>query len=113
LQVIVGGTKDKDDWFVFSFVMPFTKNPTFFIRYPIARPETTVDILRRGLALCPELVRPEIRAERKPKLEDVFPLIIEEGCGLRPGRKGGIRLEVEWWDAGRGQGKVPVVFNYG
>ncbi|KAJ7696778.1 D-amino-acid oxidase [Mycena rosella] len=38
--------------------------------------------------------------------------IIEEGCGLRPARKGGIRLEVEWADS-QDQKKVPVIFNYG
>jgi D-aspartate oxidase/D-amino-acid oxidase len=68
--------------------------------------------LKRGFALCPELAPPEIRAQREPVLEDLQPIIIEEGCGLRPARKGGIRLEVEWASV-RDQKKVPVVFNYG
>ncbi|KAL0576848.1 hypothetical protein V5O48_005145 [Marasmius crinis-equi] len=92
-DVIVGGTKVADDW------------------YPIARKDTTEDILKRGFALCPELVPPEIRAKRTPTVDDVQPIIIEEGCGHRPARKGGIRLEVVWF-----QGlnkKVPVVTNYG
>ncbi|KAF7300704.1 Nuclear export factor [Mycena chlorophos] len=88
-DVIVGGIKVDDDW------------------YPIPRPETTLDILKRGFSLCPELAPPEVRAQREATIEDLTPLIIEEGCGLRPGRKGGIRLEVEWVR------NVPVVYNYG
>ncbi|KAF7323833.1 Nuclear export factor [Mycena kentingensis (nom. inval.)] len=95
-DVIVGGIKVDDDW------------------YPIPRPETTQDILQRGFALCPELAPPEIRAQREPTVEDLKPIIIEEGCGLRPARKGGIRLEVEWVAApGPNAVKVPVVHNYG
>lgn len=95
LQVIIGGTKEDDDW------------------YSAARPETTTDILRQCLALCPELVPPEIRAEREGTIEDVRALIVEEGCGFRPQRKGGIRLDVEWVPGRQGKGKVPTVFNYG
>ncbi|KAF7348437.1 Nuclear export factor [Mycena venus] len=62
--------------------------------YPVPRHETTLDILKRGFALY------------------LQPIIIEEGCGLRPARKGGIRLEVEWF-AIANQNKVPVVYNYG
>ncbi|KAI0765264.1 D-amino-acid oxidase [Fomes fomentarius] len=94
-DVIIGGTKEDDDW------------------YPAARPETTTDILRRCLALCPELVPPEIRAEREGTIEDVHALIVEEGCGFRPQRKGGIRLDVEWVPGRQGKGKFPIVFNYG
>ncbi|KAJ6499534.1 D-amino-acid oxidase [Mycena vitilis] len=93
-DIIVGGIKADNDW------------------YPIPRQETTLDILKRGFALCPELASPDIRAQREPVLEDLQPIIIEEGCGLRPARKGGIRLEVDWV-AGQDQKKVPVVFNYG
>ncbi|GLB39080.1 putative FAD dependent oxidoreductase [Lyophyllum shimeji] len=88
-DVIVGGTLGPDDW------------------HPRPRPETTRDILQRVLALCPEIAPPDIRAVREPTIDDVLPIVIEEGCGLRPGRKGGIRLEV---DDG---GKVPIVHNYG
>ncbi|KAJ7336451.1 D-amino-acid oxidase [Mycena albidolilacea] len=93
-DIIVGGIKVDNDW------------------YPTPRHETTQDILKRGFALCPELAPPEIRAQREPVLEDLQPIIIEEGCGLRPARKGGIRLEVEWASV-QDQKKVPVVFNYG
>ncbi|KAJ7615036.1 D-amino-acid oxidase [Mycena polygramma] len=93
-DIIVGGIKVDNDW------------------YPVPRQETTLDILKRGFALCPELAPPDIRAQREPVLEDLQPIIIEEGCGLRPARKGGIRLEVDWV-AGQDQKKVPVVFNYG
>ncbi|KAJ8088445.1 hypothetical protein PM082_022518 [Marasmius tenuissimus] len=92
-DVIVGGTRVENDW------------------YPLPRPEITEDILKRGFSLCPELAPPEIRAQRTPTIDDVRPIIIEEGCGHRPARKGGIRLEVEWH---QGQNKkVPVVTNYG
>lgn len=74
-----------------------------------------MDILTRGLALCPELAPPEVRAIRKPTLEDIEPHIVEEGCGLRPARKGGIRLEVEWVEGTsvRREGRIPIVHNYG
>jgi hypothetical protein len=83
-------------------------------RYPIPRPETTVDILERGLTLYPELAPPLVRIEREPTVEDLKPLIIEDGCGLRPGRKGGIRLQSEWVRVpGPEKRMVPVIHNYG
>lgn len=82
-------------------------------RYPCPRPETTYDILKRNLALCPELAPPEIRALRTPTVEDLSPIIIEEGCGFRPARKGGIRLDVDWANLKAGKRKIPIVFNYG
>ncbi|KAJ7241025.1 D-amino-acid oxidase [Mycena haematopus] len=93
-DIIVGGIKVDNDW------------------YPVPRQDTTLDILERGFALCPELAPPNIRAQREATLEDLQPIIIEEGCGLRPGRKGGIRLEIDWVVV-QNQKKVPVVFNYG
>jgi len=94
--VVVGGTRVADDW------------------YPIPRPETTIDILERGLALHSELAPPDVRGKRKPTVEDLKPLIIEEGCGLRPARKGGIRLQTEWVSvSGSKQLMVPVIHNYG
>ncbi|KAF9259599.1 nucleotide-binding domain-containing protein [Marasmius fiardii PR-910] len=92
-DVIVGGTRVENDW------------------YPIPRPETTEDILNRGVTLCPELAPPEIRAKRTPTIDDVRPIIIEAGCGHRPARKDGIRLEVVWFQ-GKDR-KVPVITNYG
>ncbi|PCH44730.1 D-aspartate oxidase [Wolfiporia cocos MD-104 SS10] len=93
--VALGGTKVANDW------------------YPAARPETTDDILRRCLSLCPELAPPEIRSQRAATLEDLRPLILEVGCGLRPARNGGIRLDVEWVDRGKGGGNIPLILNYG
>lgn len=81
------------------------------LRYPVARPSTTTEILKRSLALCPELVSPEIRAVRAPTIDDIRPLVIEEGCGFRPARKGGVRLDVDWTT--NGTHNIPVVFNYG
>lgn len=82
-QVILGGTLDADDW------------------YPHPRAETGRAILGRALALMPALVRGGQTA----------PEVIEHGCGLRPARRGGIRLEGGTVTAaGR---TVPVVYNYG
>ena len=92
-DVIVGGTRVENDWF------------------PRPRPETTDDILRRGFKLCPELAPPDIRAAREPTLEDIKAHVVGVGCGLRPARKGGVRLETEWADSPRG--KVLLVHNYG
>jgi len=92
-DVIVGGTKEENDW------------------YPVARPEATLEILQRALALCPELAPPEIRAQRAPTVDDLRSIVIEEGCGFRPSRKGGLRLDVDHVEGVKG--KIPVVFNYG
>ena len=80
-------------------------------RYPVARPSTTTEILQRCLALCPELAPPEIRAVRAPTVDDLRPLVIEEGCGFRPSRKGGVRLDVGWTTSDKRD--IPVVYNYG
>ena len=77
------------------------------------RPEITKDILERSFALCPELASPDIRAEREPTINDVLPLIVGEGCGFRPAREGGIRMEVEWTEGISGRGRVPIIHNYG
>jgi len=94
-DVVLGGTKADNDW------------------YPVARPSTTEAILERCLALCPEIAPPQIRFERAPTVDDLRPLILEDGCGFRPARKGGIRLDVDWIDSGRGTDRIPMVFNYG
>jgi len=87
---------------------------TNFSRYPIPRPETTVDILARGLALYPQIAPPSVRSEREPTVEDMKSLVIEEGCGLRPARKSGIRLQSEWVNVpGSERLMVPVIHNYG
>lgn len=65
------------------------------------------------LALCPELAAPSVRASRAPTVEDLEALIVDEGCGLRPGRKGGIRLDVGSIEREEGGGTIPVVYNYG
>ncbi|KAH7882367.1 hypothetical protein F5I97DRAFT_1931557 [Phlebopus sp. FC_14] len=92
-DVLIGGIKVANDWF------------------PVPRAEDKEYILTRALALSSDLAPPHIRETRTPTIDDLRPLIIDEGCGLRPGRKGGIRLEVEW--SKTGEGKTPVVYNYG
>jgi D-amino-acid oxidase len=54
-----------------------------------------------------------VRNEREATIEDLKPLVIEEGCGLRPARKGGIRLQVEWANVPGSERLIPVVHNYG
>lgn len=94
----MGGIKDDDDW------------------YPHPHAEVTADILKRSLALCPEIVPPASRANGKiASVDDLQSIIIEPGCGFRPGRKGGIRLESEWRTRPGSQStaKVLIVHNYG
>ena len=69
-------------------------------------------MLKRGLALCPELAPPELRASRTPTIEDILPIVKEEACGLRPMRKDGVRIELAYLSACNGR-KIPVVYNYG
>jgi len=98
-DVILGGLQERNSW------------------YPHPRPETTEAILERTLALCPELVPPEVREqyaadkEHKFTIADLKPIILEEGCGFRPARKGGIRLEREELEGTNR--KAIVVYNYG
>ncbi|KAJ7468772.1 hypothetical protein FB451DRAFT_381682 [Mycena latifolia] len=92
-NLVVGGTMDLDDW------------------YPLPRPEIKLAILEKALAVWPEIAPSEVRNERAPTVEDLLPIIVEEGVGFRPKRKDGIRLEVDWVEA-RGA-RAPVVFNYG
>lgn len=97
-QVVIGGTYGMDDW------------------YPHPRSETVDDIIRRTLALSPLIAPPKSRENgRVPTVEDVLSIVIESGCGLRPARKGGIRLEkgaVEYMLEGKSY-ETPLVFNYG
>lgn len=60
----------------------------------------TEDILKRGLELYPEIGK---RNELK---------IIREAAGLRPSRKGGVRIEVEHFDQVNGKDRY-IVHNYG
>ncbi|KDR68349.1 hypothetical protein GALMADRAFT_272579 [Galerina marginata CBS 339.88] len=97
-EVVIGGTQGIDDW------------------YPKARPETTRELLKRAIALCPELAPPEMRIKYPndpPQVEDVLPIVVEEACGLRPMRKGGPRIELEYLKSLTGEDDVPVVYNYG
>lgn len=82
------------------------------VRYPVPRATDRTYILTHVLALCPDLAPPSVRASREPTVEDLEALIVDEGCGLRPARKGGIRLEAGSLERGEG-GKIPVVYNYG
>ncbi|KAJ7512529.1 FAD dependent oxidoreductase [Mycena galericulata] len=88
-DVILGGTFQVNDW------------------HPVSRPETVRLIKERGIEAYPELLPAAKREMRNIENLDV----VEEGVGLRPTRKGGIRLEVTSLTVGS---KVfPVVHNYG
>ncbi|KAG8778443.1 hypothetical protein FRC12_024981 [Ceratobasidium sp. 428] len=97
-DVVLGGTYGIEDW------------------YPHARLETIDEIIRRGLALSPLIAPPESRENgRTPTVEDVKSIMIESGCGLRPARRGGVRLErgnVNYLEGER-EVSTPVVYNYG
>lgn len=80
--------------------------------------ETGRDILSRAVVVMPELVPSSARdmESQPPTAADLEALVIEHGCGLRPGRKGGIRLEagkIPVVEDGTGRREVPVVYNYG
>jgi len=98
-EVILGGTKLDNEW------------------HPTPLPQITREIIARCLELCPELVPPNNRIEGKsPSVEDITPIIIEEGCGLRPARKGGLRIEsdtLKLEGTGLKSREVPIVYNYG
>ncbi|KAJ7446595.1 D-amino-acid oxidase [Mycena latifolia] len=91
--VVLGGTLNRDDW------------------YPLPRPETKQAIMENALRLWPEIAPPEVRKVRKPTVEDLIPIIVEDGVGLRPHRDEGIRIDVQWVEAGKA--KAPVLLHYG
>ena len=100
-EVIVGGTREIDDWH---------KEP---------RRETTFDILKRALELCPLLAPPSVRISgREPTVDDLLPLIEAEVVGFRPSRKpkgendSGLRLE-KGLPLSTNDVEVEVVYNYG
>lgn len=113
LQVIVGGTRGENDWYVLGLSGSAGTGLTATLRYPKPREEITEDILKRGLELCPELASPEVRSVRQPTVDDLRHLVVGVGCGLRPAREGGARLETEWTEGVSGRGRVPIIHNYG
>ncbi|KAJ7253684.1 hypothetical protein B0H12DRAFT_1202435 [Mycena haematopus] len=88
-DVILGGTFQVDDW------------------HPTCRPETLKLIKERGIAAYPELLPPNKREARNIADLDV----IEECVGLRPTRKGGVRLEITSLKVH--EKIVPVIHNIG
>ena len=88
--VICGGTRIINDW---------DPNP---------RPETTKKILERCLALVPQLANPRKSTGLvRPRVEDVD--VVEVNVGLRPARRGGVRLERAEEDVDG----VKIIHNYG
>lgn len=93
-DVIVGGTADANDWYVSPSSLLLSQL-TCTCREPNPRASTTKMILTRGLQLCPELLPVDKR--EGGTIDDID--VIEEGCGRRPTRVGGIRIEMEYTSA--------------
>lgn len=91
-DVILGGTREVGDW---------KTRP---------RSETTDDILRRTLEICPELVPGGESIE--DKLARLRGMVEQEVVGFRPQRTGGVRLE-RGADIREGENTAVVVHNYG
>lgn len=89
--VICGGTRIVDDW----------DSKT--------RDETTRRILERCLALVPQLADPKKSSAGlvRPRVEDVD--VVAVNVGLRPARRGGVRLE----RASQDVDGVRIIHNYG
>ncbi len=88
--VVCGGTRIVDEW------------------DPTPRAETTRTILERCLKIMPQLVDPRKRnALTEPRVEDIE--VLGVNVGLRPARRGGVRLEKAQKDVDG----VKVIFNYG
>ncbi|GAA5894961.1 FAD-dependent oxidoreductase [Sporobolomyces salmoneus] len=85
-EVVVGGTREIDDW---------ETSP---------RPETTINILRRALEICPSLARPP-HSTSPIELDSIIKSV---GVGFRPTRDRGIRLESDTLSDG-----TQVLHNYG
>ncbi|KAF9458950.1 hypothetical protein BDZ94DRAFT_1172538 [Collybia nuda] len=101
-EVVIGGTREVDDWCSCVLCCVF--------RTPDPRPETSQDIKQRALAIFPELVPPDARvAGQTPQPEDLDEIVVRDVVGLRPARRGGLRLE-------RGDDLVlgvPIIHNVG
>jgi hypothetical protein len=63
--------------------------------------------------MAPDLIPETVSRDRQPSVlvEELRKLIIEEGSGLRPARKGGVRIESETIKVGNDT--VPLVHHYG
>ena len=84
------------------------------------RPETSLDILRRALTICPHLAPPSAcLSGRDPTPDDLLPLVEAELVGFRPSRSSlssgsdsGLRLEkgqpLKLKDA-----ETDIIYNYG
>lgn len=75
-------------------------------REEASREETSIDILKRALEICPQLATPP---GQKP-IQDLSTIVKGAVVGFRPTREQGIRLEV---DAKRLKSSIPVIHNYG
>lgn len=87
--VVLGGYKTAHDWTT------------------TASPIETEDILTRAVKLCPQL----ISSDAVSSMSQLRQSIVEEGCGLRPAREGGIRIGYEIHSIGKQ--RMPIVFHYG
>ena len=63
--------------------------------------------------MAPDLIPESISKNRNPKVlvEELKKLLIEEGSGLRPARKGGVRIESEELQVG--SDSISLIHHYG
>lgn len=114
-EVVVGGTREVNDWSVFP-QLAFIQRLNRIYRHPDPRPETTLDLKRRALAMYPDLAPPATRLDgRSPEPADLDSIVLREVVGFRPTRRGGLKLErgqdlISPAGAGR---KVPVIHSLG
>ncbi|KAJ9093579.1 hypothetical protein QFC19_008308 [Naganishia cerealis] len=96
-DVILGGFKTDNDWTAHAIA------------------SQTTDILERCIAMAPDLVPVSSCKNRDPQVlvKELRKLIIEEGAGLRPARKGGVRIESEDLLVGNGKKVIPLIHHYG
>lgn len=76
------------------------------------RQETSADIIRRALEICPQLAYPPIASSASDPASptDLEKLVKSTIVGFRPTRDAGIRLEI---DDKRTSAGIPVIHNYG
>jgi hypothetical protein len=76
------------------------------------REETSTDIIRRALEICPQLAYPPVASSARDPASptDLAKLVKGTVVGFRPTRDAGIRLEV---DEKRTSAGTPIIHNYG
>lgn len=134
-EVIIGGTREAEDWCVcvtnlhLLYTFPTLMRVLQTLRHESPRPETTVDIVRRAVEICPQLEqRPTAKpytaslpasAKHQTEHVDLQSIAIKSVVGFRPTRAAGIRLELDLNgvkgvdDTATESASIPLIHNYG